>query len=303
VDWTGTERVRSDVNGESFETCSNLPFGDAQTCTGSLEASPLHFTGKQRDTETGNDYFGARYYGSTMGRFMSPDYSETPEAMPYADLSNPQSFNRYVYLNDNPIGGIDADGHCGPGSGVTVHKFSEDKAPCKPPPPDTKRQKTAAPNKGASYAKGAVKVVGGIVAVAAVITSPEVGVAGALIGGIGGSASFVSGTTQILGTATNTDVSAGTKAVDDFGSPQGLIIGAASGGNQSLASVATTTGNIAGLAAKPQSAVGIADKIFTFTGLVTGELSTTYRTIQNMTNPSPPPTPNPPQPPVGWDQQ
>lgn len=35
--------------------------------------------------------------------------------MPYADLSNPQSFNRYAYLNDNPLGGIDADGHCGAG--------------------------------------------------------------------------------------------------------------------------------------------------------------------------------------------
>jgi len=29
-----------------------------------------HFTGKERDTESGNDYFGARYYGSSMGRMM-----------------------------------------------------------------------------------------------------------------------------------------------------------------------------------------------------------------------------------------
>jgi len=32
-----------------------------------------HFTGKERDTESGLDYFGARYYASSMGRFMSPD--------------------------------------------------------------------------------------------------------------------------------------------------------------------------------------------------------------------------------------
>jgi RHS repeat-associated protein len=32
-----------------------------------------HFTGKERDTESGNDYFGARYYASSMGRFMSPE--------------------------------------------------------------------------------------------------------------------------------------------------------------------------------------------------------------------------------------
>lgn len=79
------------------------------------DANHYKFTGKERDAETGNDYFGARYYGSTMGRFVSPDYSSIPEAMPYADLSNSQSFNRYVYLNDNPLSGVDADGHCGAG--------------------------------------------------------------------------------------------------------------------------------------------------------------------------------------------
>jgi RHS repeat-associated protein len=31
------------------------------------------FTGKERDSESGNDYFGARYFGSNMGRFLSPD--------------------------------------------------------------------------------------------------------------------------------------------------------------------------------------------------------------------------------------
>ena len=38
-----------------------------------------YFTGKKRDTESGNDYFGARYYASTMGRFMSPDWSAKEE--------------------------------------------------------------------------------------------------------------------------------------------------------------------------------------------------------------------------------
>jgi RHS repeat-associated protein len=39
----------------------------------SYDALPLHFTGKERDTETGLDYFGARYYGSSLARFVSPD--------------------------------------------------------------------------------------------------------------------------------------------------------------------------------------------------------------------------------------
>ena len=42
------------------------------------------YTGKERDTESGNDYFMARYYSSNMGRFMSPDWSakEEPVLMP-----------------------------------------------------------------------------------------------------------------------------------------------------------------------------------------------------------------------------
>jgi len=71
-------------------------------------------TGKERDAESGNDYFGARYYASTMGRFMSPDWSAKIAPVPYAMLDNPQSLNLYAYMRNNPLGGVDADGH-GPG--------------------------------------------------------------------------------------------------------------------------------------------------------------------------------------------
>ena len=69
------------------------------------------FTGKERDSETGLDYFGARYYGSNMGRFMSPDWSAVPEALPYSNVANPQSLNQYSYVENNPIRNIDPDGH------------------------------------------------------------------------------------------------------------------------------------------------------------------------------------------------
>jgi RHS repeat-associated protein len=69
------------------------------------------FTGKERDTESGLDYFGARYYGSSMRRFMSPDWSKKPEAVPYSDRSNPQSLNLYGYVNNNPLSRADANGH------------------------------------------------------------------------------------------------------------------------------------------------------------------------------------------------
>jgi RHS repeat-associated protein len=78
------------------------------------------YTGKERDTESGLDYFGARYYGSNMGRFISPDRAAKPEAVPYSSLSDPQTLNLYSYMRNNPLGGADPDGHCGQGqSGST----------------------------------------------------------------------------------------------------------------------------------------------------------------------------------------
>lgn len=64
------------------------------------------FTGKERDTESGLDYFGARYYGSNMGRMMSPD----PSGLALADITNPQSFNLYSYVLNNPLRNVDPNG-------------------------------------------------------------------------------------------------------------------------------------------------------------------------------------------------
>jgi len=75
------------------------------TCNQSVFSRSL-FTGKERDTESGNDYFGARYYASSMGRFMSPD----PSQLYYADPANPQSLNLYSYGQNNPLINIDPNG-------------------------------------------------------------------------------------------------------------------------------------------------------------------------------------------------
>jgi RHS repeat-associated protein len=69
-------------------------------------------TGKERDAESGNDYFEARYYSSAMGRFMSPDWdAKEDDPVPYADLDDPQSLNLYSYVRNNPMDRVDADGH------------------------------------------------------------------------------------------------------------------------------------------------------------------------------------------------
>ena len=62
-------------------------------------------TSKERDTESGNDYFGARYYASSMGRFMSPDDDSDQNA------PDPQSWNLYSYVRNNPLTNTDSDGH------------------------------------------------------------------------------------------------------------------------------------------------------------------------------------------------
>jgi RHS repeat-associated protein len=117
ADPLGTRRVQANVLGQIEETCQSLPFGDALNCvlTSSLatadDATEHHFTGKERDNESGNDYFGARYYASSMGRFMSPDWSAKQEPVPYAKLDNPQSLNLYAYVMNNPMTRFDADGH------------------------------------------------------------------------------------------------------------------------------------------------------------------------------------------------
>lgn len=96
--------------GRIDQQCSSLAFGDGQICNGP-DATEHHYTGKERDSESGLDYFGARYYGSNMGRFMSPDWSAKAEPVPYAKLGNPQTLNLYAYVGNNPLSRTDPTGH------------------------------------------------------------------------------------------------------------------------------------------------------------------------------------------------
>ena len=64
------------------------------------------FTGQERDGESGSDNFGARYFGSSMGRFLSPD----PSGIFLGNLGDPQQLNLYAYVRNNPINNIDPDG-------------------------------------------------------------------------------------------------------------------------------------------------------------------------------------------------
>jgi RHS repeat-associated protein len=110
TDWLGTMRTITDSSGVLQATCTGLPFGDVQSCQGNVP-DPRYFTGKERDSESGNDYFGARYYASSMGRWLSPDWAAMATPVPYAKLSDPQTLNLYAYVGNNPLTRFDADGH------------------------------------------------------------------------------------------------------------------------------------------------------------------------------------------------
>jgi RHS repeat-associated protein len=72
----------------------------------SYDAVYYKFTGKERDAESGLDNFGARYNASTMGRFMTPD----PKMPSLKHLANPQKWNKYAYVLNNPLALVDPDG-------------------------------------------------------------------------------------------------------------------------------------------------------------------------------------------------
>jgi RHS repeat-associated protein len=86
-------------------TWASLPYGDALASSNNLDPTEQHFTGKERDAESGNDYFGARYFASTMGRFMSPDPGNIG-----VKIENTQSWNMYSYSLNNPLSFTDPTG-------------------------------------------------------------------------------------------------------------------------------------------------------------------------------------------------
>jgi RHS repeat-associated protein len=135
-DHLGTPRMVADRTGSlaGIKRHDYLPFGEelyantgGRTTTQGYSASDnvrQKFTKKERDVETNLDFFEARYYSSTMGRFTSPDefaggpgelYNFVDDASNnptlYADLRKPQSLNKYQYAYNNPLRYIDPDGH------------------------------------------------------------------------------------------------------------------------------------------------------------------------------------------------
>jgi RHS repeat-associated protein len=120
----GTRRMQLSAIGQPETDIQSWPFGDQlfsfpdqYAPVTADDATTLHFTSKERDTESGNDYFGARYYASSMGRFMSPDPTG-------GHVEDPQSLNKYSYVENDPLirtdpTGLDFNLQCSGGNTAT----------------------------------------------------------------------------------------------------------------------------------------------------------------------------------------
>jgi RHS repeat-associated protein len=140
-DALGSIRVVTGSGGQVKSRRDYLPFGEEISSAiewgarssiagyGANDGQRIRFTGKERDdgvNESGYDYFLARYYSGAQGRFTSPDeftggpeelfdFADDASSNPtfYADLTDPQSLNKYQYCFNNPLNTVDPDGHQG----------------------------------------------------------------------------------------------------------------------------------------------------------------------------------------------
>src|SRR5208282_2363242 len=117
--WAARGSLRSRTAWSAMTAISH-PSGGELPYTNSCPAQNNYkFEGKERDTETSNDDFGARSYSWRFGRWLSADWSAFPVPVPYANLTNPQTLNLYALVADDPESFADLDGHdldpnCGP---------------------------------------------------------------------------------------------------------------------------------------------------------------------------------------------
>jgi RHS repeat-associated protein len=100
---TKSKRV-TDVNGNVVSSIELDPWGADTTRSNAAAFQPKKFTSYDRDAN-GTDEAMFRRYNRKHSRFDQPDPSDGSY-----DLSNPQSFNRYAYVQNDPVNFVDPNG-------------------------------------------------------------------------------------------------------------------------------------------------------------------------------------------------
>ncbi|MFZ0687488.1 MAG: RHS repeat-associated core domain-containing protein, partial [Terriglobales bacterium] len=98
--------VITDALGNITRQDFYFPYGGELPTTTGSDSNHYKFTGKERDSESGLDNFGARYNASSLGRFMTPD----PVSGTALHIINPQRWNMYAYAINSPLSYTDPDG-------------------------------------------------------------------------------------------------------------------------------------------------------------------------------------------------
>lgn len=116
TDHLGSTRVVTREDGSVKARYDYLPFGEEIPASiggrsgiagyGGVDTTRQKFTSKERDSESGLDYFGARYHSPQQGRFTSPDPIFFQKTM----LVDPQAWNLYAYVRNNPLKFVDPKG-------------------------------------------------------------------------------------------------------------------------------------------------------------------------------------------------
>jgi RHS repeat-associated protein len=112
-DHLGSTSVTTDAAGAIKDESDYYPYG-GEIVISDADTNHYKFTSKERDSESGLDFFGKRYYSAALGRWMTADTGAS-------HLLNPQKWNLYAYALNNPILRIDPDGA---DDVVAVHKLA-----------------------------------------------------------------------------------------------------------------------------------------------------------------------------------
>ena len=103
ADWLGSSWLAVNTNGTVYGDQGYAPFGEGYAGSGSALGV---FTGQTKDTVGGDYDFLFRQYAPAEGRWLVPD----PAGLTAVDITNPQTWNRYAYLSNNPLNATDPDG-------------------------------------------------------------------------------------------------------------------------------------------------------------------------------------------------